>query len=267
MAITVSYAEMQGSPSESQARSGAKIATRQLICDWGDRWTLLGQIQNDAYENESGTGMICTGATSAPVLGANSGATTISTYEKALITANYSIVTFESDPSGVNITESIEPNAEFLTVSPKRLRWTNATGDQVVDDEAPGKLLIGFDYVINKENLVEVPSTILTLINKVNAASISPTSEGLDHLIFPAETLLYQPPSIARSFNEDGDAVWNVSYRLTYKPNIDVSGVKRGWNYYFRVKDGAGEEGNFDTMFNFNGNQYLAYKTGDFTTI
>jgi hypothetical protein len=154
-----------------------------------------------------------------------------------------------------------------LSIDGTNLRWTNNAGDAVQEGDYPSKLFVGFDYVINKENLAEVPNTILTLIGKVNVAAVSPTSEGLNHLVFAAQTLLYQPPSINRSFDENGDAVWDVSYRLTYKPNIDKGGTKRGWNYFFRAKSGVGEEGDFEPLYNAGGDQYIPYETGDFTTI
>lgn len=267
MAITVNYSEMQGSPKESKNRAGVNTAIRTLECNWGDRWTLMSEIQNEDYENQSGTLMVAISAASAPLLAANTGSLTIAAYQKAIVTVTYQILTFESDPGGTNIRESIEPTAEFLSVDGTELRWTNNSGDQVGTGDYPSKLFVGFDYVINKENIIDIPATVLTLIGKVNAKAVSPTSEGLNHLTFPAQTLLYQPPSIVRTFNEDGDPAWNISYRLTYKPNIDKTGTKRGWNYFFRTEKGAGGQGDFDKMFIADGNQYVPYETGDFTTI
>ncbi len=89
----------------------------------------------------------------------------------------------------------------------------------------------------------------------------------MDSLTFPAETLLFQPPTIQRTINAIGELTWTVRYRFTFKPNKDKGGTPRGWNWYFRAKDGAGEEGDFEAMYNVGGNQYKQFPTDDFTRI
>lgn len=269
MAISVSYSEMQGSPSEGVARTGMKTAIRKLECAWTDRWTLMSELLAEDYENEAGTLMKNTGNTSAPFPAANTGATTVATYEKALVTANYAIleITLEEDEEGEEKSESIEPTAEFLSVDGTELRWTNNAGDKVGEGDYPAKLFVGFDYIYTKTFQETLPDAVLDLIGTVNVAAVHPTSEGMESFSFPAETLLYQPPSIQRTINPEGALTWTVNYRFTYKPNKDKGNTQRGWNYFFRTEKGAGGAGDFDKMFIAGGNQYVPYGTGDFTRV
>ncbi len=269
MAISVSYSEMQNSPVEGVNRAGIKTATRTLECAWTDRWTLMAELLVEDYENEAGTLMKNTGNSSKPFPAANTGATTVATYEKAIVTANYSIltVTLEEDELGEEKSESIEPVAEFLTIGAGNLRWTNNGGDQVEDTEAPGKLFVGFDYVFTKTFQEDLPASVLGLIGTVNSGAVHPTSTGMETWTFAAETLLYQPPTIQRTINSIGELTWTVRYRFTYKPNWD-DGTARGWNWYWRAgPEGAGEAGMFDRMYVLDGNQYKQFPGGDFTTV
>lgn len=272
MAISVSYSEIQGSPVEGQNRAGIKTATRTLECAWTDRWTLMNELLSEDYENEAGTLMKNTGNTSKPLPAANTGATTVSTYVKAIITANYSIlsVSLEEDEAGDEKSESIEPTAEFLSIDGVDLRWIDNTDDddhKVNPGDYPAKLFVGFDYIFTKTFQEFIPDSIQDLIGTVNAATVRPTSEGMDTLNFPAETLLFQPPTIQRTINTEGELTWTVNYRFTYKPNKDKGGTQRGWNYFFRSEQGAGGQGDFEKMYIKGGNQYIPYATGDFTRV
>ncbi len=269
MVISVSYSEMQGSPSEGVARTGMKTATRKLECAWTDRWTLMTELLTEDYENEAGTLMKNTGNTSAPFPAANTGATTVATYEKALVTANYAIleITLEEDEEGEERSESIEPTAEFLSIDGKQLRWEANDGKPVAESDYPSKLFVGFDYIFTKTFQEDLPAAVLDLIGTVNAVAVHPTSEGMETFSFPAKTLLYQPPSIQRTINPEGVLTWTVNYRFTYKSNEDKGDTQRCWNYFFHADDGAGEEGDFHKIFNLDGNQYTPYGTGDFTLV
>ena len=145
MAISVSYSELQTSPTEGISRSGIKTATRKLICAWADRWTLMTELLSEDYENEADPNMKCTGSTSAPFPAANTGATTVATYEKAIVTATYSILTvsLEEDEGGEEKSESIEPTAEFLTVDGTDMLW----GANAVVDEGDGKGFLSVELI------------------------------------------------------------------------------------------------------------------------
>lgn len=267
MAISVTYSEMQGSPTEGLTRAGIKTATRKLECAWTDRWTLMAELLDEEYENESGTLMKNTSNTCAPIPAANTGATTVAAYEKAIITASYSIlsVTLEEDEAGEEKSERIEPVAEFLTIGVTNLKWTGAAGRAVEADEAPGKLFVGFDYVFTKTFQDDLPASVLDLIGTVNAGAVHPTSAGMETWTFAAETLLYQPPTIQRTINSIGELTWTVQYRFTYKPNWDGANA-RGWNYYWNQKRAA--SAGFDLLWDVdNAAQYKQYPTGDFTLV
>jgi hypothetical protein len=268
MAVSVTYSEMHGSPTEGVDRAGAKTATRVLECAWGDRWTLMADLMNEDYENEAGTLMVCVEATCAPLPGANTGSGTIATYEKAVVTATYRIPTTEVGEAGDEVTESIEPYAEFLTVGTRNLRWTDATGSQLTKDQTPGILLSGLVYVFKKTFQDALPADVLNLVGHVNAAPVTPSSTGMEALSFEAETLLYQPPSITRTIDAGGNLTWDVEYRFMYRPNRDSSTppVARGWNYFWNQNKAGGAD--FDKIWDVKaGAQYKHYPTGDFTAV
>ncbi len=264
MSVTVTYEEMQGSPQEQNSKTGG-TATRQLICAWGDRWTLMQEIIDEAYENLDPSSLIAINATSTPMLGANTGSGTVATYEKAIVSVEYTTPKFEEDEGGDEKTESIEPYAEFLTVGSRNLRWTDTNGSPLVKDETPGILMQGLVYVFRKNFQTDLPDSVRELIGKVNVAAITPTSTGMEGFVFEAETLLFQPPSIVRTFDSDNNLTWDVEYRFMYKPNWDGT-TARGWNYFWNQNKTGGA--GFDKIYDVKaGGQYKHYLLGDFTTV
>lgn len=270
----ITYEEMQGSPKETLSLNGF-TATRVIKTPWATR----AQIQRDLLRTTfpgAEDNIICTSTSSVPLLGRNLGVDHIAAYDFAIITLQYEPITAPIVGAGDRVitTETIEPTSEFLTVGVNNLRWEEKEGDQVTEEQAPGQLHVGFDYVITQEGLKEFPTNLLDLVGKVNDVAVSPISEGLDVLVFPPETLLYNPPSISPGFDSDGNRIWNVTYRLTFKPNFEeVDGVEtaRGWNFFWRsdaIEASDSFSGTFQKMVDaVSGKSYKVYRAGDFTTL
>lgn len=268
--MPVSFEEFQGSPSETLTAQGW-TAMRRVKVAWNDRQEFVEQVYRTDYPVLTIPRLICTSVTLAPFEGKNTGSGDTSSYEFAVASLQYTSPSFEFPTGQIDVetfTESIEPTAEFLTGTNKNLRWNGANSGKLVErDETPGRLFIGLDYVYAVENLRDLPDGIRDLIGRVNDKEIQPRSPGMNQFKFEPETLLFNPPSIARKFNEFGQARWNLVYRFTYKPNWDDTvepAEARGWNYYWRV-DKASGIGKFDRMFIDGGDEYTQYKPADFT--
>ena len=251
----IPYEEIQGSPSEGLNLDG-KTATRRIKVAWNLRLQLRTDLLRTTFPGGD-ENLVCISINSEPFDARNLGADHIAAYDLAILTLQYETVVLED-------TETIEPSAEFLTTGVNNLRWESNAGDQVTTEESPGQLFVGFDYIIERKGIKVFPVNVLGLIGKVNDAAINPTAEGLKVLIFPKETLLYNPPSISPRFDGDGNRIWDVVFRLTFKPNFDGP-FARGWNEFWRPSASGG--GKFQKMFEAGGVQYKPYPTGDFTTI
>ena len=237
--MAVGYVEIQGSPVETWTLEGFQ-ATRTLMCDWADRKTLVGELAGLTYPLIANTGSIALQLGSVPFEAENKGAGSVAAYEKALVTVEY------GPSEGTVYSESLEPTAEFLTEDYNRFQWgPNVGGDPstpLEENEAPGRLIRGFDYVLTRHNLVIVPTAVIDLIGHVNSATVTPLMGifasggwGIPSISFAAETLLFQPPTITRTTTIAGVEGATCVYRLTYKPNWEA-GVALGWNYFWRAE-------------------------------
>lgn len=243
--MPVTKSELPGSPKEAWTRTGFQ-ATRQFECAWAERENLKKELLGSVYAPLDDTGSICTKVGSVPFQAEISEAPAgVAAYEKALVTGEWTVQ--QGETVGENqVSESIEPNAEFLTVSHRGLTWGDG-GDPLAKEEAPGRLYYGLDYVRTRFGITPVPATVLTFIGHVNkeAGGISPLTVGLSGWTFAQETLLFMPPTIVRVVDKDGNLLWDITYRFSYKPN--------GWNTYWRKKTEAWEkiwntatDGNFE---------------------
>jgi hypothetical protein len=144
--------------------------------------------------------------------------------EEALITISYEQpVNREYDPVTQELfAESLEPNAEFITLDYRKFRWTSTTGKKLTAEQAPGKLIVGLDFVQTRFNLVTLPSAILRP-NRVNQNSITARLLGLT---FPPETLLYVNSQPARTITSAGATKWTMTSRFSYRED--------GWNKFWR---------------------------------
>jgi hypothetical protein len=122
------------------------------------------------------------------------------------------------------VSESLEPTAEFQILDYTRFRWGSKDGDPILEGEAPGKVTRSLALTRQLFKLTTIPTDVLDMIGKVNDASYVSTLLGLT---FPAQTLLFQPPSMGRTITTAGSKGWNLTMRFHYKPN--------GWNKFWRA--------------------------------
>lgn len=171
--------------------------------------------------------------------------------EEAQITVNYTQGQ-EDDGSGNIFSETLEPNAEFITLNHKKFRWGSATGRKVEPEEAPGKLIVGFDYVQTRYNLSALPIEILSP-NVVNDAPVAATLLGLT---FPTETLLYVNSVPSRTIDSAGNDKWTMPSRFSYREN--------GWNKFWNPA--AGTNGDWERIYKsteYGGAQYNNFPLED----
>lgn len=150
-------------------------------------------------------------------------------YEYALIDFTYkSPGSGKDDPDDpVNlVSESLEPTVEFLTLDHKRFIWKSDLMP-LLEKEAPGRQIKGMNLVRTFYNVEPpIPISILNLAGSVNDATVNSTILGLS---FPAETLLFNQPSLSRTIKTDGSGLaFNITTKFTYK--------KEGWNKFWRQK-------------------------------
>lgn len=170
------------------------------------------------------------------------------TYEKARFTVNYG-----PPDAGEAIdatSESLEPSAEFITLDHKGLVWGADDGPPLKEAEAPGKLIRTFDYVKTFFGLEELPTSMLTYVGSCNEFEVTAVSLGLT---FPAQTLLFNPPTASRTTNSEGEGKWDLTYRLTYRPDT--------WNKFWRQ-----ESDDFDEIWHAGGTQYFNFPLIDWGT-
>lgn len=168
--------------------------------------------------------------------------------EVALITITYG--PGPEDVEGNIISETLEPSAEFLTNDHRQFRWSSASGDKLVPEEAPGKLIIGLDYVQTRYNLGSLPVQIL-LPGICNNGAWTAQTLGLT---FAIETLLYVNSIPNRTITTGGTEGWNMTSRASFRPN--------GWNKFWRAKTQS-----WESMYIAGGAEYKNFPPGDFSDV
>lgn len=262
--ITVTYEELSGSPTEDFGEDGF-TALRTLKCAWTDRITLAQQLKGGSlggvyYQPHSYDALPFARVASIAVspfydeeIRANGIDIKTAAYTVAQLAVSYRTGLSsgdDSDPDAVLVEESIEPFAEFLTLPATGFLWGSKTGEPLKDEEAPGKLFKGFNWVYSKSSLLLIPAPVFSLVGKVNSDSVR--SKSL-RFTFPAETLLYNPPILHRQSTADGAQAWGLEYRFSFKP--------QGWNRFWRAATGA-----WDRIFDAAGPRD-PYETGNFLTL
>lgn len=263
----ITYEELEGSPTGNITPAGF-VGTRVLKCAWDEYLNLAQRLLGGWLTIEGSTAYYTPysypGQPSAVVQGVQfapfdervtdtSGDTTRASYSYAQLTVNYGNSTFAGDPDNPDaplFEESLEPYAEFLTLPAVGFKWGSTSGDALKDEEAPGKLFKGLNWVYSRPSVTNIPSAVLSLVGCVNSSTLRSKSLGLD---FAAETLLYNPPLLRRAVTADGTGAWSLEYRFSYKP--------QGWNRFWRAKTQA-----WDRIYTASG-PADPYLTGDFTAL
>ena len=151
--ISVSHEEIAPSPVEDWTEDGEFKATRILKCAWDDRHTLAKELRG--YVTRSGnditmvrshpypgfSGVFCRGVGIVSFAGILNGTDPqVATYDFAVLSASYdSMPDLVDSETNVLITESLEPNVEFLTIPNRHLYWDQGGADQLnTDGDAEG---------------------------------------------------------------------------------------------------------------------------------
>ncbi len=262
--MVVAYTEEAGSPRENYNPSFT--ASRVLRCAWGDRHVLVDEIvggdagQGLLYEPATATQGRALTASILPAPGQQIPfSSTVAGYESALVTINYGFGKGES----VNlVSESLEPTAEFMTEDNRLYQWDTEVLDadlMLKEDEAPGRLLIGLDYVLTRYQVPLIPASILTLPGSVNDATVTSSTLQISagpavFMSFAAQTLLFQSPVMDRTIQTDNSPTWTLRYRLSFRAP--------GWNVYWRSKNQA-----YETIFRTGQGAYVSYPLASFSGI
>lgn len=273
--MAVSYEEMKGSPRE-YVKSGLIEAERKLLVNWEDRLTLcrelLGYWSSGVYfppalyepeGNEILHNIYAYDCTVEPIKAPSSSSGY--SYEKAIVTVKYKYQQIEYvDDNPTFITESIEPAAEFLTLTRKGL-YFGAGGSAVPldeDMEAPAMIIRMIDWVYTIHGVLSLGIAYYDLPGKVNNASVY--SYALDRS-FPAETLLCGNPSAHREITRQGLPLWTVTYRFTYK-NMGTLASPKGWNHWPRTDNADSAGIDFERITDGTDNVPI-YTLADFSTV
>lgn len=222
--------EIHGSAEENVSRVDGVSASVALMCDWSIRHDVIADLLPGGT---SRTYWPYGGYVAQPFavrVGCKPFETYFTrngqaiTYQTAILTVQYEKRP-DTEPEEL-ISESIEPTAEFLTLDHKRFTWTDADGDALEENEAPGRLVRGLT-LSRTYHKVEPPlnTLLLTAIGHVNVAGYTSSLLGLT---FAAETLMYCPPTMDRTITTEGSDGFNINVKFMYKPET--------WNKFWRTK-------------------------------
>ena len=145
-------------------------------------------------------------------------------YEEAIVEVFFSVneagrLDQATDPTSgekVLFTESLEPTIEYTSLDHKEFRWGDANGRVLNEHEAPSRRRRGMNLIRSIFGMPAISSAALDLIGKTNDTAYVSATLGLE---FPAETLLWIPPTSQRSVTLN---------------SLLSSDVQRGWNFVFK---------------------------------
>lgn len=120
------------------------------------------------------------------------------------------------------VTESLEPAAEFVTLSGELLHWEAQDGPEVEDGEAT-VLARSIEWVYTIHQLTTMPAAFINLVGFVNNSQVF--SHSLN-FTFDPEVLLYQGASPRRIITTEGVEAWEATLRFTAR--------RFGWNKWWR---------------------------------
>lgn len=243
---TIDCEEVHTSDSENYSIEGGFQASVTLKVSAANKDALIDDLLGNQREWPRSTFPTKPRAFSASVSGFYSESPVIGqtyVYDEYLATIQYS-----TDPNKTIVSETIEPDAEFIRLDHRNFRWSS-DGAPLTEGEAPGFLQTSMKLIRKYFNQIEVPTLLLTPGVVHNAAYVS--SLGLT---FPAETLLLTPQPISRTVTTAGSEGFNFSVGFSYKPN--------GWNKYWRP-----DTQTWDRIILANGTAYNSYPLVDLTGV
>lgn len=155
---------------------------------------------------------------------------------------------------------NLEPTAEFLILPASEFWWHNGSSDNragLAQDEAPGMLKVGMNVSLRRKYVDMGSFDPLSFIGKVNDSNI--TLSAFPQTTFPAETLLFNPPTFTNGLHLSSNRFWDVNMRFTYNPWT--------WNKFFRGDADGNISEKFQSIYDKNGSVFKPYETADFSSI
>jgi len=230
--ITIPYEEV--SEPEEIWTPTLRSAKRILKCAWGDREQLAKELRGGvtlygdriiyrkpaAYPNDAK--IFPYEIRKSPFGAKIQGSAEVAVYSYALLEVMYKQPDYgidEANPNEVLISESLEASAEYLTLPNRQLYWDQEAEDPINSSEAPGLLIHTVDWVYTIHYMPYIFQDYLSYAGAVNQYDLYSYTLGLT---FPAETLLYNPPTMNRQITTDGVSCWELTCRFTYR--------YQGWN-------------------------------------
>jgi hypothetical protein len=259
---TLGVFELANSVTENYDPEKGISAVATVLCPWDNREQVVSVILLNRlpYPRLPLAGALARTASVRPLESQNLADGSLHNPELAQITINYNQLdaTDSTDPENIQIfSESLEPSAEFQTLDYRKFRWGSSSGKPLTAEQAPGKLVIGMDYVQTRYNVDEIPAIVLQP-GQVNNAAITAQLLGLT---FPVETLLYQNTQPSRTISTTGDNLWTMASRFSYRPN--------GWNKFWN--EGKTGGAGWDVIYAKDNagawHEYKNFPPGDLSTI
>lgn len=254
------HSEMAGSPTEQFHPDGFD-ATRKLIVAWADRHALVAALEFSIYPYLPLITAFARRVSVEPFNAKQLPDDELVQYEAAVVTVQYSLSA--SDPQTEDlVTESVEPNAEFRTLDYVDFRWGAINGDVLKEDEAPGQLLPGHDYVIKFHRLSAIPTAVVDLEGFVNASPFATYTLGRT---YPAGTLLFGGGTPSRKITTAGAEEFTLTERFHFKST--------GWNKFFRQSAEGPTEANpnalavYQSIYHKTKGLHLNHPLGNFSTL
>lgn len=273
--ITVSGVEPRpGSPKESAAWADSHV-TRILRCAWGDRLTLAKELlgyseggivhlpheYEPAETSETWEGLYCYKVDMVGLGGEKPGLdTTTGNYKYAEVTAYYKTPDYTIPDEETYVTESLEPSAEFRTVSNQNLYWDAGATTKLKASEAPPRIIRHTDWVYTVHRAAAIPAEYFYLPGGVN--NVPTYSVALDKW-FAAETLLCCNPTLSREITSTGAQAWTITFRFSHQNNGTFSSPL-GWNHFARDST-IGNDTTWGRLYDVSGNIRYIYPLTDFS--
>ena len=240
---------------QSESWSNDKISTQvELKVAWNERYDVLHNLLTSGKRWPYHASNTCIASSGSIVpfpgqQGTRDGGGYI--YDYAKLTVVFESLSATEGEETTIYSESIEPTLEFQTLPPSQFRWGSGSGDELLPEEAPGRLQVGLDYVVTLYNLPSIPTEAVTLIGKSNSGTVTSASLGLT---FAAETLLFNPPKISRNVAFGSSNRYTMQTRFTCKPS--------GWNKFWRSSTQA-----YESIYVAGGSEYKNFPPASFANM
>lgn len=223
---------------------GAQVTLR---CAWADRYLLMDDLLSTPQPWPFATGVIpyAMNAVAVPAGVADNDGQACG-YQDALVTVTYNTQIIDT------ASEAIEPTLDYDVEDYRKFRWASGTGDLLTEGESPPRILRAMNIVRTRYRLSAIPDECLTCIGKVNNATYTSSLLGLT---FAAETLLFEPAPLIRSFTNFGSQGFTMTNKFGFKPN--------GWNKFWRTSTETYER----IYLKGSATPYRPYPLGDFSAL